>query len=144
MIDGRLCVPIDLTHPRCMDKQPPLLLLLMALFVSPANAGDHDRFLGTWGTAEQCARAPIKPGGTVLAAPFEIGRVWMKQGQLWCSLDWGPVETMDDGAFTAATAQCGEDSVRGYFLGLRLTGDELTLRWDFPHSNGPLRRCPAS
>lgn len=123
---------------------PRILPFLILLVAGPAGAGDHDRFLGTWGTAEQCARAPIKPGGTVLAAPFEIGQLWMKQGQLWCRLDWGPVETRDEGVFTAATAQCGEDSVRGYFLGLRLAGDELTLRWDFPHSNGPLKRCPTS
>lgn len=119
------------------------LLLLIVLFTGPANADDHEQFLGIWGTADQCARAPIKPGGTVLAAPFEIGRLWLKQGQLWCKLDWGPVEIGDDGAFTAAMAQCGEDSVRGYFIGMRLVGDALTLRWNFPHQNGPLRRCPA-
>ena len=145
VIAPRLCVPIDLTHPVRMENHLlRILALVIVLLAVPAGAGGHDPFLGTWGTAEQCARAPSKPGGTVLAAPFEIGRLWMKQGQLWCKLDWGPVETGDDGAFTAATAQCGEDSVRGYFIGLRLAGDELTLRWDFPHQNGPLRRCPAS
>lgn len=145
MIDGRLSVLPDLAHVCGMETYLLRALFLLALcFAGPAGANEHHRFHGTWGTAEQCARAPIKPGGTVLAAPFEIGQLWMKQGQLWCRLDWGPVETGDNGAFTAATAQCGEDSVRGYFLGLRLTGDELTLRWDFPYQNGPLKRCPAS
>jgi len=147
VIAQRLCVPVDLTHSVGMRHHLPRLLALVFVLLNVpalADSSDHDRFLGTWGTAEQCARSPIKPGGTVLAEPFEIGRLWMKQGQLWCKLDWGPVETGDEGAFTAATAQCGEDSVRGYFLGMRLVGDELTLRWDFPHSNGPLKRCPLS
>ncbi|MEL7524553.1 MAG: hypothetical protein AAFN16_02210 [Pseudomonadota bacterium] len=145
MITQRLCAPSDLAHSaRMKNPLPRPVFVLIVLLASPAQAGDHDRFLGTWGTAEQCARAPIKPGGTVLAEPFEIGRLWMKHGQHWCKLDWGPVETGDEGAFTAATAQCGEDSVRGYFLGLKLAGDALTLRWDFPHFNGPLKRCAGS
>lgn len=116
-------------------------LLLLALLSFPAHAGGHDSFLGSWGTEAQCARAPVKPAGTVLAEPFEIGRLWLRQGQLWCKLDWGPVEAREDGLFTAATVMCGEDSVRGYFLGMTLSGDRLTLRWDLFHSNGPLSRC---
>ena len=119
-------------------------LFLLALLAGPAHAGDHDSFLGTWGTKAQCARAPVKTGGTVLAEPFEIGRLWLRQGELWCKLDWGPVEARETGAFTVAIAQCGEDSVRGYFLGMTRSGDQLTLRWDLFHSNGPLGRCPGS
>lgn len=78
----------------------------------------------------------------MLSEPFEIGPEWLRQGQLWCMLSWGPVERRENGLFSAAHARCGEDSVRQYLLGVKLEQDELTLRWDFPVKNGPLRRCP--
>ncbi|WP_350335031.1 hypothetical protein [Coralliovum pocilloporae] len=115
--------------------------LLLVLLTSPALADERAAFYGTWGTEKQCARAPIKPGGTVLSEPFRIDPLWLRQGTLWCSLRWGPVEARGDGLFTGAHVQCGEDSVRGYFLGMDLSGKELTLRWDFPLANGPLHRC---
>ncbi|MBG6165299.1 hypothetical protein IWQ54_004989 [Labrenzia sp. EL_195] len=120
------------------------LILMFSVLVTPANASEHVAFLGTWGTKAQCARAPVQPGGTVLSEPFEISRNWLRQGQLWCALRWGPVEARKNGAFTAANAQCGEDSVRSYLIGMQLTGDELILRWNFPHKSGPLKRCPGS
>lgn len=119
------------------------LIVLMSVQVLPAAAGERDALFGTWGTQRQCDRVPIKPGGTVRAEPFAIGDKWLRQGQLWCRLDWGPVEARPDGLFAAAFAHCGEDGVRRYFLGLVLAGKDLTLRWDFPISNGPLQRCPA-
>ncbi len=119
-----------------------VVIIALALIATPAVAGERSVFFGTWGTAKQCAREPIRSGGTVLAEPFVIGANWLKQGQHWCRLRWGPLEVRDDGFFTAAHAQCGEDAVRGYFLGMILLGEDLTLRWDFPVSNGPLQRCP--
>ncbi|MEM8876871.1 MAG: hypothetical protein AAGD23_03255 [Pseudomonadota bacterium] len=118
--------------------------IVITLLLMPVTAAADERktLLGTWGTANQCARAPIKPGGTVLAEPFEISSGWLRQGRFGCRLNWGPVETREDGFFTTAQAQCGEDTVRDYSLGMVLMGDELTLRWDFPLSNGPLMRCP--
>ncbi len=117
---------------------------MIALFAFPAVAEEREIFYGTWGTPKQCAREPIKAGGTVLAEPFEISSDWLKQGQLWCRLNWFPIEVRKDGLFSGAQAQCGEDSVRDYLLGMRLSNDKLTLRWGFPLSNGPLKRCPAS
>ena len=118
---------------------------LICLLAFPAQAADErEAFYGTWGTPKQCARETIKPGGTVLAEPFEISSDWLRQGQLWCSLNWYPIETREDGVFSGAFAQCGEDSVRDYALGMKLSGDNLTLRWDFPLSNGPLARCSDS
>lgn len=101
-------------------------------------------FYGTWGTPKQCARKPHVKGGTVLAEPFVISRQWLKQGRLYCSLNWGPLQKREKGAFTAAHAQCGEDSIRGYFLGFEIVENNLTIAWDFPHKNGPLARCPVS
>ena len=121
-----------------------LLITLPFLFASHAAADSRNALYGTWGTTKQCSRLPIKPGGTVLAEPFVIGPDSLKQGQFWCRLSWGPMDTREDGFFTAADARCGEDSARGYYLGMVLVGDELTLRWNFPVSNGPLRRCPGS
>lgn len=120
--------------------------LIFTLFAFPAAAAADERqaLYGVWGTADQCAQTPIQPGGTVLANPFEISTRWLKHGSHWCSLKWGPLETRENGLFTGAHAQCGEDSVRGYFIGMSLSGEDLTLRWDFPLSNGPLSRCPAS
>lgn len=122
------------------------LIALIALPAAlPAEAADKRKvFYGNWGTAKQCSRIPIKPGGTVLSEPFEIDARWLKQGQLWCKLNWGPIEARKGGFFTGAHAICGEDAVRGYFLGMELVGDALTLRWDFPRANGPLARCPGN
>lgn len=98
-------------------------------------------FYGHWGTQAQCDKKSIKPGGTVLSAPFEIDKRWFKQGQQWCLLNWGVIEKRKNGYFTAANALCGEDAPQSYFLGLELKNNELTLRWDFPRKNGPLMRC---
>lgn len=118
----------------------PLVITLMIVIAVPAAAGDRAVFYGTWGTAKQCARAPVKPVGTVLSEPFVIGPEWLRQGRFWCRLRWGPIEPRENGVFTGADALCGEDATRGYFLGMILNGGDLTLRWDFPLSNGPLRR----
>jgi len=105
---------------------------------------DRARFLGVWGTDRQCAGAPIKPGGTVLAEPFHIGEDWLRHGPVWCRLTWFPVERRADGLFTGAYAQCGEDSVRDFLLRLELSGETLTLRWGLTLSNGPLAGCPGA
>jgi len=118
-----------------------VLIAFIALLTASVAADDRTVFYGAWGTAKQCARAPIRPGGTVLAEPFVIDSEWLRQGRFWCRLSWGPVEPRENGFFTGARAQCGEDAARGYFLGMILSGNDLTLRWDFPLSNGPLRRC---
>jgi len=119
-------------------------VLLIVLLAFPAAADERAVFYGTWGTAKQCARAPVKPGGTVPAQPFEIGPDWLRQGTIWCRLRWFPIEPRADGFFTGAHAQCGEDSLRDYLVGLERSGDRLTLRWDVFLSNGPLERCPGS
>ncbi|KAB7614696.1 hypothetical protein F9L33_08685 [Amylibacter sp. SFDW26] len=117
-------------------------VFLIVLLAFPAAAADkREVFYGTWGTPKQCSRETIKSGGTVLSEPFEISADWLKQGQLWCRLNWYPIEIREDGFFSGAFAQCGEDSVRDYSLGMVLSDNSLTLRWDFPLSNGPLMRC---
>ena len=109
--------------------------------VAAAAAADRAAFYGQWGTAKQCARKPIKPGGTLLAQPYELGPTWLKQGSLYCQLNWGPVEQRQDGSFTAANAACGEDTIRSYFLGIERRGDQLLLSWGFPNFSPPLSRC---
>ena len=118
-------------------------MVLLFLFSFPIHAEAEDRaaFYGSWGTGKQCAGKPIKPGGSVLARPYEITADWLKHGDQWCQLNWGPVEKRDGGTFSAAHAHCGEDSLRTYFLGLELTGEKLRLRWDFPQISAPLQRC---
>lgn len=119
-------------------------LLFFLLFSLPVQADEREAVLGTWGTEKQCARALLKPGGTVAAEPFEISHGWLRQGDRWCRLNWFPVEKRENGIFTGAHAMCGEDSVQGYMLGMELSDDRLTLRWEFPHKNGPLERCGVS
>lgn len=119
--------------------------LIFTLLATPIAASDkHSDFYGTWGTPSQCAKAPIIEGGTYLDEPFVIGPDWLKHGPVYCSLSWGPMAKRKDGPFTIATAKCGEDSVRGYTLGLRLKSEALELTWDFFLRNGPLQRCPTS
>lgn len=108
-----------------------------------AKADPREVFCGVWGTARQCAGEPLKPGLTVRAEPFEIGAEWLTLGPVSCQLKWFAMEHRDDEVFPGAFAQCGEDAVRDYCLRMSLASDgALTIRWDFPISNGPLRRCP--
>ena len=126
-----------------MQKLIQITLSAAVLLVggSSASADPKQQFLGVWGTEAQCNREPIKDGGTVLAEPYEIGAQWLKHGDLWCSLSWGPVEDREGEYFTLATAKCGEDSVLDYLLGMTLADEMLTLRWDITLRNGPLQRC---
>lgn len=113
-------------------------------WAGPAGAvplPEHEPLYGTWGTEAQCARALLLPGGTKLAEPVQIDADWLRQGQLWCRLAWFPVSQRPDGLFTGAFAQCGEDAVRDYRLGLFLENDMLTLRWTLTYAQGPLHRC---
>ena len=119
-------------------------LLSLLLFTAPAAASEREALYGSWGSLAQCAGEPIKPGGTVRAAPFEIGADWLKQGGVWCRLIWGPLERRSEGVFAAAQAHCGEDAVQSYFLTMETKGEALTLRWDFFRANGPLARCVGS
>lgn len=120
-----------------------VLALFFWFLAVTAAADERSAFYGAWGAAEQCARTPILPGGTVMSRPFEIGAEWLRHGEVWCRLTWFPVERRADGLFTGAHAQCGEDAVRDYLLGMTISGDSLTLRWDF-QLVGPLSRCPGA
>ncbi|MEO1456818.1 MAG: hypothetical protein AAFV49_04505 [Pseudomonadota bacterium] len=120
------------------------ILALVLLLALPAGAGERDAFYGTWGTEKQCAGEPITPRGTVPAAPYVIGPDWLRHGRTWCRLAWYPLQPREDGMFTAAEAQCGEDSVRDYFLRMERVGETLILRWDFLLTTGPMRQCPDS
>ena len=113
----------------------------LIIFLTAPAADKREAFYGRWGTLKQCSHEPIKFGGTVLAEPFEIDADWLRQGQLWCRLKWYPIEVRENGLFSGAFAQCGEDSVRDYSVGMILSDGNLTLRWGFPLSNGPLMRC---
>ena len=117
-----------------------LAVILLSL---PAAAEERHVFHGTWGTQAQCVGEPIKPGGSVKAAPYVIGPEWLRHGQTWCRLDWFPIEPREGGLFSGAHAHCGEDAVRSYLLGMNLARGELTLRWNLFTSAGPLSRCPA-
>ena len=119
-------------------------LFLIALIASPAAAAERNIFYGSWGSERQYSRELIKPGATRITQPFEIGPEWLRHGQIWCRLNWFPIEPKADGFFTGARAHCGEDSVQAYFLRMHLSKEGLTLRWNFALSNGPLQRCPAS
>ena len=119
-------------------------LIIFLFLVQHVSADERSLLYGAWGTKKQCAGTPIKTGGTVLAAPFVISDQWMQHGKLWCKINWHPIDKRENGIFTGALAQCGEDSVRGYTIGFDLRDNELTIRWDFPHKNGPLMKCPNS
>ena len=136
-----LAISTVMIYNQIMVIKFTLFIALTFLSAFPASGMTHDMFFGSWGTKAQCEGEPIKPGGTVLSAPFEIDKLWLKQGQQWCALNWGVIEKRKDGFFTAANALCGEDSPQSYFLGLELKEQNLTLKWDFPRSNGPLMRC---
>lgn len=120
-----------------------VLITVLALPAAAETRETQNAFHGTWGSAAQCARAPLIPGGSVTAEPFEIDREWLRHGQVWCQLSWTVLQTRDTGTFTAARAQCGEDAVQDYFLRMDLSDSKLTLRWDVFHANGPLERCSA-
>lgn len=118
-----------------------LLVALAGLIPIFAVADQRTLVYGEWGTPKQCAREPIKPGGTVLAEPYLITDEWLRHGSVWCQLNWFPVEEREGGVFTGANARCGEDTLRSYMLGMNLSEGMLTLRWDIFRSTGPLMRC---
>ena len=120
-----------------------LKLAFMALFivVTATHANDQEPLYGKWGTEAQCAGELITPKGTKRASPFDIQSQWLRNGEVWCRMNWGVVDKTEDGLFTVAQGQCGEDSVRGYNINFRLVGDELTLVWNLWHKVGPLMRC---
>lgn len=115
--------------------------LALALFVTSASADERAAFYGTWGTVQQCTQAPIKPGGTVRASPFEINDSFLKHGNIWCRLTWSPVEQRGESLVTGALALCGEDSAQGYRLVMELTEGSLSLRWGFLQINRSLFLC---
>lgn len=120
------------------------LALLLAVAAAPADAGP-EAIYGTWGSAAQCIGAPSIAGGTRRAAPVEISESWLRQGEIWCRLDW-----FDTGAagvsrgYFAARALCGEDAARDHALGAHFDGSTLTLIWNQEWIDGPLQRCPPS
>ncbi len=121
------------------------ILMILFFFLSvPAIADEREVLYGTWGTEKQCARAPVVPGSLVQSEPFAINSQWLKRGVIWCKLTWLPIEKRGDGIFTGANALCGEDTVRNYLLNMTLSGEELTIVWDFPNKYGPLKQCSAS
>ena len=91
-------------------RGPFFIALFVFSIATNATADERQVFFGTWGTAKQCAREPIKSGGTVLSEPYEINPRWLRQGRLWCNLSWGSVEVRKDGYFAGTHAQCGEDA----------------------------------
>lgn len=117
------------------------LFLALTLMATPAAADDRSAFYGSWGTTAQCTGAPIQAGGTVVAAPFEIDDAFLKHGNIWCRLNWSPIERQDRALVTGALALCGEDSVQSYQLGLKLSDGVLSLRWGHLHRNRGLGRC---
>jgi hypothetical protein len=129
-----------------VDRFSRWIILAGVLFnvftLSVTASSEYQQALyGEWGTETQCSRELITPQGTRRAAPFDIQRDWLEQGDVWCQLIWRKVSATDDGLFGLASALCGEDTGRSYDLRFRLSGDQLTLVWGLWHKNGPLERC---
>lgn len=78
----------------------------LAVFAGTASATDLPALYGRWGTHAQCTGLPVKPGGTVMATPFEIRPDWLQHGQIWCSLTWFPAQMRGDGLFVTAGVLC--------------------------------------
>ena len=116
-------------------------ICLICLIATPLTAQERAPFLGVWGTPIQCAGDPIRDGGTMRAAPFEITTEWLRNGDTWCALRWFPVK---GARFASTRALCGEDSAMTYRLDMLRQGESLTLIWDEALTNGPLDRCPSS
>ncbi len=117
-----------------------LLTALVLLLVSTGAAAQVELY-GVWGSEAQCARQLIIPKGTKRAAPFEIHRDWLGHGEVWCRLIWSSVVPSAQGLVAVATGLCGEDAVRDYQLRFNLSGEALTVIWNWQHANGPLQRC---
>ena len=115
--------------------------LILLLFATLVQADDKEVLYGEWGTEAQCARLPIIPEGTKLAAPYEIKPDWLRHGEVWCRVNWSNASSESNGLFIAARGQCGEDAVRDYRINFRLRADKLTLTWNEWHKVGPLMRC---
>lgn len=112
----------------------------------------HDRLWQANGKSSTAlgARPSIVPESRLSAAEpsraqlFEIGAGWLKQGSRWCRYSWFPIEQRQDGVFTNAVSQCGEDTVRAYRLRMELKGEQLSIRWGFSIANGHFCGAPSN
>jgi len=109
--------------------------------LAPHDEALHEALHGKWGNASQCARELITPQGTKHFTPFDIQHDWLGYGGIWCRLLWLTVRKTPKGLYAAASARCGEDTVRDYRINFDLNDEVLMLRWDRGLENGPLKRC---
>jgi len=66
---------------------------------------------------------------------------WLGHGDVWCRLIWTSVQSAENGVMAFANAVCSEDTERDYQIRFEVSGDALTIVWNFEFQNGPLKRC---
>lgn len=97
--------------------------------------------LGAWGTTSQCAAHRAGNSDDPRLFPYEISRDWIKQGMIYCYLQWLDHYQIDDGSESLAVAQCGEDNVVDYRVVLQLNSDRLRIRWSSDFTTRALESC---
>lgn len=99
------------------------------------------RLFGTWGTTAQCNAD--KAGGKQKQRffPLVINNEWIKQGMIYCHLQWQGHSSLGTVTRAQALAQCGEDTLREYQISLNLENKKLIVRWSKDFSTKALEAC---
>lgn len=106
-----------------------------------AGADAPAQLLATWGTAAQCAARESGSDDNSTGSPFTLTEEWIRQGPIYCYLNWQAHTPVESGSETLAFAQCGEDTLREYRLQLLLVQDRLRIRWSDDYTTPLLQRC---
>lgn len=100
-----------------------------------------DAYIGTWGSAAQCADTQATHDGDAGRSAYEISVEWIRQGKVYCHMTWYTIEMTARGGEVHALAQCGEDGLREYRVVLRLAQARLWIDWSPDFTTPALRAC---
>lgn len=100
-----------------------------------------EALFGTWGSPAQCEAHRSGEIDNPALYPTQISGEWIRQGMIYCYLQWRDQSPGLSGLQAIADAQCGEDTLREYRLVLELQHETLRIHWSSDFSTAGLQRC---
>ena len=134
-----------------MKRTLILPLLLVVAFPALAQSGYRlqpesgqagpKALFGTWGSPAQCEAHRSGDFENPALYPTQISQEWIRQGLIYCYLQWRDQSPATSGIQAIADAQCGEDTLREYRLVLELQNETLRIHWSADFSTPDLQMC---